>query len=572
MSTPYEDVQRPLRAGDASSPHAEEPGLPRRHRRRNSSSSPGRTLYALAESTSLAWQRVKDLYSMDPVARSANMQDVRSGYERIDPLGSKAVLWSLTALLGSFLAYQMYFYWRSIMDLILHLQLHTMEFVMAIAILGVAQLAYRVRRPNAVYLVDFQTYKPPKHYQLTHEKFMELSRNTGKFSDESLAFQRKLLEKSGLGQATHVPDVYWRSHEIAKANGEEGALLTMHNARLEAEMVLFGVMDALFLANGLDPQDIDILIVNCSLFNPTPSLSAMIVNKYKLKSSILTYNLAGMGCSAGLISIDLAKDLLQVHRNVRAVVVSTENITQNWYTGTEKSMLISNTLFRLGGAAILLSNRSSDRKIARHQLVTTVRTHSGNDDLAYDSVFQMEDKKGVRGVKLSKNIMDIAGSALKKNITSLAPLVFPFDEHIKFGIYLFKKRVLKYKKMPPFVPDFHRAFSHFCIHTGGRAVLDVFEKALSLTERDIAPSRNTLYRYGNVSSASIWYEFEYVENSGYLRRGQRTWQIAFGSGFKCNSAVWVSLVNQPECRLPENSNGSSSSTADEATSVPVSAP
>ena len=57
---------------------------------------------------------------------------------------------------------------------------------------------------------------------------------------------------------------------------------------------------------------VDILIVNCSLFNPTPSLSAMIVNHFKMKSSVVSYNLSGMGCSAGVISISLAKELLQV--------------------------------------------------------------------------------------------------------------------------------------------------------------------------------------------------------------------------------------------------------------------
>ena len=56
----------------------------------------------------------------------------------------------------------------------------------------------------------------------------------------------------------------------------------------------------------------DILIVNCSLFNPTPSLSAMIINHFKFKSNIVSYNLSGMGCSAGVISISLARELLQV--------------------------------------------------------------------------------------------------------------------------------------------------------------------------------------------------------------------------------------------------------------------
>ena len=54
-------------------------------------------------------------------------------------------------------------------------------------------------------------------------------------------------------------------------------------------------------------MQVDILIVNCSLFNPTPSLSAMIVNHFKMKSNIVSYNLSGMGCSAGVISISLGQ-------------------------------------------------------------------------------------------------------------------------------------------------------------------------------------------------------------------------------------------------------------------------
>ena len=63
-------------------------------------------------------------------------------------------------------------------------------------------------------------------------------------------------------------------------------------------------------------MQIDILIVNCSLFNPTPSLSAMVVNHFKMRSNTITYNLGGMGCSAGVIAVGLARELLQVTRQV----------------------------------------------------------------------------------------------------------------------------------------------------------------------------------------------------------------------------------------------------------------
>jgi hypothetical protein len=34
---------------------------------------------------------------------------------------------------------------------------------------------------------------------------------------------------------------------------------------------------------------------------------------------------------------------------------------------------------------------------------------------------------------------------------------------------------------------------------------------------------------------------DYIRNSANLKVGQRILQIAFGSGFKCNSAVWLCI-------------------------------
>ncbi len=43
--------------------------------------------------------------------------------------------------------------------------------------------------------------------------------------------------------------------------------------------------------------------------------------------------------------------------NTVALIVNHENITQNWYVGNDRSMLVCNCLFRIGGAAAVMSNR-----------------------------------------------------------------------------------------------------------------------------------------------------------------------------------------------------------------------
>ena len=65
---------------------------------------------------------------------------------------------------------------------------------------------------------------------------------------------------------------------------------------------------------GLRPSDIDILITNCSIFCPTPSLASMLINRFKFRTDIQSYHLGGMGCGNGVMAIGLLRDILQVSR------------------------------------------------------------------------------------------------------------------------------------------------------------------------------------------------------------------------------------------------------------------
>ncbi|KAF9604633.1 hypothetical protein IFM89_008899 [Coptis chinensis] len=191
----------------------------------------------------------------------------------------------------------------------------------------------------------------------------------------------------------------------------------MEEARKEAKTVLFGAIDELLTKTRVKASDIGILVVNSSLFTPTPSPCSIIINHYNFRINVLSYNLGGMGCSAAPMFVDLANNLLKVHPNSYALVASTENITLNWYLGNNRSILVTNCLFRMGARDVLLSNRTSDHYRAKCQLMHIVRTHKGNDDHGYGSTYQEKDTSGIIGVSLSKELAKVSEGALKSNIT-----------------------------------------------------------------------------------------------------------------------------------------------------------
>jgi len=123
-----------------------------------------------------------------------------------------------------------------------------------------------------------------------------------------------------------------------------------------------------------------------------------ITNNLQLVTSLLASLIA-----ASLISIDLAKNLLQRRgeRGRIALVVSTEVITPNLYHGNERGFLLQNTLFRCGGAAMVLTNKLSYGTIAKYKLLNTVRVQ-GTGEVDYQCVYETQDKTGERGVTLSK--------------------------------------------------------------------------------------------------------------------------------------------------------------------------
>jgi 3-ketoacyl-CoA synthase len=205
-------------------------------------------------------------------------------------------------------------------------------------------------------------------------------------------------------------------------------------------------------------------------------------------------------------------------------------------------------LFRSNGAAVLLSSRPADAATAKYTIRHIVRTITAADDEAYRCVWQTDDGEGETGVALKKELIGVAARTVTRNMNRLGPLVLPVSEQIKFAGNTALRTIASVlpaktaAKLPaswtkPYTPNFSKAFDAVCIHTGGRGVIDSMEQNLGMSKAMVEASRAALFQFGNTSSCSIWYELAYNETFGGVKRGSRIWQLAFGSGFKCNSAV-----------------------------------
>ncbi|XP_070006647.1 3-ketoacyl-CoA synthase 2-like isoform X2 [Nicotiana sylvestris] len=381
---------------------------------------------------------------------------------------------------------------------------------------------------SRIFLVDFACYKPQNNQQICRQNFLNRSSRELKFNSDTLKFMDRILQRSGLGDKTYV----------SKGLLSDPMDMSTKAAKEEVEMAVFGAIDELLLKTGVRCEEIGILVSVCGVFNIMPSLSSVIVKRYKLREDIRSYNMTGMGCSAGLIALGLVQNLLKVHDNSYALLVTTESTTDNVYKGNDRSKLLSNCVFRVGAVALLLSNKPSDQNTCKYELVHTVRSQTTNTDRSYNCIFMEEDEQGHRGISINKDLLYAAMKTIRSNISTVAPLVLPLSEQFRYLMNIIVRRFRTGSKMEPYNPEFSRAIDHFFPHVGGKPVLDDLQKKLGFSDEQMEASRMTLYRFGNTSNSSIWYEVAYVEAKGRVKKGDTLWQIAFGSGFKCSSVIW----------------------------------
>lgn len=252
----------------------------------------------------------------------------------------------------------------------------------------------------------------------------------------------------------------------------------------------------------LAPQAIDAVVVSTCTGYLCPGLSSYVVERLGLPRTALTFDLVGQGCAAALPNWMLADALLGAGRARQVLSVCVEVCSAAFYLDNDPGVLISACLFGDGAGAAVLS-------VAPPAGGRTLRwVHAG-------SLVNPEQRDALRFEQVNGLLRNI----LTRPVPRLAA------EHAEQVL----DRVLAENSLE------RSAIEGWIWHAGGRDVLLALQDRLALTAEQTRWSRETLARYGNLSSAFVYFVLQAALADDAA--AGHWWMSSFGAGFSCHGAL-----------------------------------
>lgn len=255
------------------------------------------------------------------------------------------------------------------------------------------------------------------------------------------------------------------------------------------------------IASIISPEEITHLItVSCTGMR-APGLDLSIVENLKLNNSVFRTSVNFMGCYAAVHALKIAKLIGENSPNANIVIVATELCTLHFQSEYNLDNASSSLLFADGSAAVLLQNKQPDGEGLKLENFFSSVAFTGKEKMSWDL-----SSKGFL-MTLSPSIPDIIEAEIE-------PLITDALKHYK----LRKNEI-----------------THWCIHPGGKRILEVIKKKLNLSEEDLCFSKDILLNYGNMSSPTILFILKKMMPQ--LKKGNKIITMAFGPGLTMETAL-----------------------------------
>ncbi|WP_238439370.1 type III polyketide synthase [Microbacterium sp. JZ31] len=271
---------------------------------------------------------------------------------------------------------------------------------------------------------------------------------------------------------------------------------------------------AIDAAPGIDIADVThVITVSCTgFYAPGPDFA--LARDLGLRAGVQRFHLGFMGCYAAMPALNLASQLCGADPEAVVLVVSVELCTLHLRTSEDPDTIIATSLFADGAGAAVVTGRppADGARVLELDRFATRTTPVGEGDMAWrigDHGFEMV---------LSNAVPSIIGEHVIGAVQPLLADEAPLAAALQDGT----------------VSD---RITHWAVHPGGRSILDKVEHALSLTEDQLVPARETLRTYGNMSSATVLFVLRRILDDGATADGDRVAAMAFGPGLTVESAL-----------------------------------
>lgn len=253
----------------------------------------------------------------------------------------------------------------------------------------------------------------------------------------------------------------------------------------------------------LDTSGITHLItVSCTGMS-APGLDLEIVEALGLPPTIFRTSVNFMGCYAAVHALKLAHALAAPGSEARILIVCTELCTLHFQQEATVDNMLSSLLFADGSAAVLVTPDEHPRKGLRLKQFYSEISPKGQPDMTWtlsSTGFQMT---------LSSYVTDI----IRADFASLVD------------------RALKKSGLEK------TDIGHWCIHPGGKKILDAIYKSCEFTNGHLDHSYAVLEQFGNMSSATLLFVLKRILEDPGENQPNCIFGAAFGPGLTMETFI-----------------------------------
>ena len=274
-------------------------------------------------------------------------------------------------------------------------------------------------------------------------------------------------------------------------------------------------VDSLLERYPVETTKIRAVVANTTVGGMIPNLTSIIANRLNLGSSTKVIELGYMGCATALLALELIESQLQPGE-VGLILSSELTSAMVNLVAESDASLVANTVFGDGIGAFLVAKRPH-----REKPFLRIRGYSGSvlaDDQALSAI-TYEPNGVYHEIRLRETIPEVAGRGVRIAVEPLVRrhLVSPLQKLT----YLINRKV----------PYWQRNISYAVLHTAGSKVLEGLTQALALEQNQVEHNFSAFRKYGNTSSASIYYSLDELTKLRQLKTGEKLLFLGYGSGF-----------------------------------------